>query len=110
MSVLAVSVSNAARIANAHRCMAFNARSSRSVAMPANTASSGEVFSPVLLGSNPGSLAKFIPDTLYRGEQAISEFASELSNVHIDGAVAHNHVIAPYRGQNGLSGENLARF
>ena len=61
-------------------------------------------------GSNPGSLAKFIPDTLYRGEQAISEFASELSNVHIDGAVAYHDVIAPDRRQDGLTGENFARF
>ena len=54
MSVLAVSVSNAARMANAHRCMAFNARSSRSVAMPANTASSGEVFFASSLGVESG--------------------------------------------------------
>ena len=44
ISVLAVSVSSAARMANAQRCMASKARNSKRVATPANAASSGDVF------------------------------------------------------------------
>ena len=50
---------------------------------------------------------EFIPYAFYCFDGIITEFLADLADVHIDGTVAHNDVIAPDPCHDFVSGKNL---
>lgn len=53
---------------------------------------------------------KLIPDTLYGSNAIYPQFLPDLADMHINSAVAYNHIIAPDLVQNLVPEKNTTRF